>query len=581
MLVWLPSYNWRQDAPRDLVGGLTTVSILIPQGLAFASLAEQPLINGLMTAFVPCLIYSVLGMSRHLSVGPEAIVSLMVGNAVLTELSVDPNVNPVIVATTLSLCSGLILLLLGLLRFGFIESVLSRPLVRGFISAVAFVVVSEQLAAVSGLPISPQQTALKKYIEFFTGIPTANTATLAIAACTIVFLFAIQIAKLLLAKRMPLTRYFPTVFFVVLITTVTSYFAKFDTIGVKILGNFDSGFPKPDLPIDPELDTTRLLSLFVGSCVIALVGFVESILGAQHHASRQRYSVSANRELVALGLCNFVGSFFGCWPAFGSLPRTGVSVSAGSRTQLSNVFAAIIVLLTMLFLTKLFYYLPVCVMGAIIFHAALNLLHIGDLIFLVKLRAWSELLLFVLMLTITFFVGIQEGLGSAMLLSLFMHVKHGNKSNKIKQFGVDNYTHQLAPVGNPNVMELKGDVVVRIEESVFFGNIRKIRELISRIDRYGNTEKHPSSALTPAATARLVIDMSRVLTIDTNALIVLKEIVTYFQAQRTEVYFVGVHDRRAYTRSGIESLVGSVNFFENLDQAIDELELLTQHHESN
>ncbi|KAJ3214202.1 Solute carrier 26 [Clydaea vesicula] len=339
VLGWLPKYN-SADLPNDITAGLTVATLLIPQALSYAqALVKIPPVYGLYTCFVPLILYSLLGTSRQLAVGPEALVSILIGAAIRDfQRNQFPSgssvAESIAIANLIALMVGIITFLLGFFRLGFLDSVLSRALLRGFVTAVAGVVVIDMGNTLLGIPVNESQvepSPIETLLQIFSNLPKAHFLTAMISLFSIWFCLGVRFIK-------------------------AKYSAKWDELGVSVLKDIKGGLISPRIPEGMTL--SRINSFFLSSVLISVIGFVESIVVAKTYASSHNYSISPNRELVAFGVANIFGSIFGGWPAFGSLGRSAVNDASGAKTQLSGLISGIFVLTTTLFLLPLFYYLP-------------------------------------------------------------------------------------------------------------------------------------------------------------------------------------------------------------------------------
>jgi len=367
---------------------------------------------------------------RQLSIGPEALVSMLTGSAVAQ--AGDGTVeNAVVIASLVTFFTGLLTLILGLIRLGFIDSVLSRALLRGFITAVAIVIIIEQMIPMLGLTelsvhvgLSHASSTVTKAIFILKNLDQIHVVTTAVSFGSLAFLLVIRFIKTQFQKK-PFVQFIPEFLIDVIIFTVLCGALRWDQEGVKILGTVQgSGFPKFSIPPYPNANTVK--ECFEAAVFISIIGFVESIVVTKTYATKHNYAVSPNRELVALGSANFIGSFFGCIPAYGGMARSGINDQAGARTQLAGLITAMFVLLCLFFFLPAFYYLPKAILASIVTIAALALLEETphDMKFIYKIRAWSDMSLLLLTFFVTIFVSIEYGTLISVSLSLLLVVKH-------------------------------------------------------------------------------------------------------------------------------------------------------------
>lgn len=402
---WLRRYNLRDDLPGDLIAGLVTAVMLVPQSMAYAMLAGLPPVVGLYASTIPIAIYSLFGSSRQLAVGPVAIVSL------LTLAGVGAIAEPgsqefIALAALLMLMVGVIQAGLGLLRAGFVVNFLSHAVISGFTSAAAIVIGLSQLKHLLGVDIPRESNVVILLSNAVREIGTTHVPTLLIGLASI--------AALMIGKR--ISKKFPMPLLVVIVSSLAVWFQGLHNQGVAIVGNVPSGLPTFGAP---ALSGDALAALAPVAATIAFVGFMESVAVAKAIASRHRYKVDANRELVGLGLANVVGAFFRGYPVTGGFSRSAVNDQAGARTPLAGLVTAVLLGVTLLFFTDLFYYLPRAVLAAIVMVAVFGLIDVKEPVHLFKIKkadAATLLVTFVATLTLGIETGILTGVGFSLLV---------------------------------------------------------------------------------------------------------------------------------------------------------------------
>jgi MFS superfamily sulfate permease-like transporter len=454
VLSWAPKYRWKRDFRHDLLAGISVAFLMIPQSLSFAqALVKIPPVHGLYTAMFPCILYALLGTSRQLSVGPEALVSILVGASVkewsawqssqrphsptsflfstfsLSGASTPPILPPpadtlplplvsvaekVGIATLMGLMVGIITFCMGFFRLGFIDSVLSRALLRGFVLAVACVVMIDMSDTLLGIhpptgqcpdglsttrippvthssPLDPRledsESPIQKLLNTLSHLTDTHLLTALVSLFSVSFLFGIRYLKShpKLQRAHPWIKFFPDILFLVLVSTLLCQFFRWDCYGLAILNRIQAT-SKYEYPRFPPLTLENVRFLTLNSILISVIGFVESIAAGKTYASKYNYSISPNRELVAIGTANLVSALFGGYPAFGSLGRTAVNDSAGSKTQLAGGITGLLVIIVSLFLLPFFEFLPKAVCSSIIVAAAVKLVELEDVYFIIRLR---------------------------------------------------------------------------------------------------------------------------------------------------------------------------------------------------
>jgi MFS superfamily sulfate permease-like transporter len=411
ILGWLPKYNFRDNILYDFISGITIGVLLIAQGLTYAGLANMPPITGLYTAFFPLIIYFLFGSSRHLQLGPEVTSSILIGKSIINfpaVVSLNPS-NPDHVAAyveagmALTFAIGIVSLGLGFLRLGFLSSILSRPILAGFVLAVAATLITNQLPVLLGLSCATgcgaDQTNLDILRYTFSHLSDIHLETCIISLVSLSILLCCKLAKSRYNKAKWLIL-FPDVLVVVLLATTMGYLIDFKQYNIAVFGVMKYGFIAPSAP---KLNQGSATSLISSALTITLLGFVETQLINKKYASKYGYTVSPNRELVALGFCSMIGSFFGSYSAFGSIPRTKVADTAGQKSNFSNLIAATVVMFAIVLLLPLFQYLPKATTASIIFMVAIGLIDMEEILFTIQVKQWVDLFLCIAMVVVTFF----------------------------------------------------------------------------------------------------------------------------------------------------------------------------------
>ncbi|KAL5011786.1 hypothetical protein ScPMuIL_010337 [Solemya velum] len=381
----MKGYKWRSWLPNDIICGLTVGIMVLPQGMAYAMLADLPPVVGLYMSFFPVLIYFLFGTSRHISMGSVAVVSLMVGGVLerynggvtpvetfnSTSVEVEPS-RPsadllsmkIGIATTLSLMVGLFQVALGCMRLGMVTSYMSDPLVSGFTTGAAVHVFTSQVKYIFGLKISRHPglfQLVKVYRDILLHITETNVADLIISLICVIVLYLVKV-QINMRFKSKLKFPIPIELIVVIIATVASHFGNFRELwNIGVVGDIPAGLPTPSIPSFQDASGYTMDAL-----VIAIVGFAQSVSLAALLARKNNYNIDANQELVAYGFGNIFGSFFSCYPFAASVSRSSVHDSTGGKTQIASVVAAVLVLIVILLIGPLFESLPKCVLSAII-----------------------------------------------------------------------------------------------------------------------------------------------------------------------------------------------------------------------
>ena len=405
ILEWLPKYG-TAELKGDLAAGLTVGVMLIPQGMAYAMLAGLPPIYGLYASILPLILYAIFGTSRQLAVGPVAMVSLLIaaGVGAIAETGSETFIQ---LAILLALMVGLIQLLMGLFRLGFLVNFLSHPVVSGFTSAAALIIGFSQLKHLLGINI-PRSNHVHEIIQnALENISATNLYTLGIGLTAIVIILAIKKLKIRI----------PGPLVAVVFGVLAVWLSGVDAQGVKIVGSVPDGLPSFAFP---TIDLSQIQTLLPIAFTIAFISFMESIAVAKAIQSKHGdYKVVPNQELIALGAANIGGSLLQAFPTTGGFSRTAVNDQAGAKTGMAAIISAGLIVLTLLFLTPLFYFLPKAILASVIMVAVFGLIDYKEAI-----QLWKNYRPDFWMLAVTFvgtlLLGIEEGVLIGVVLSLAM-----------------------------------------------------------------------------------------------------------------------------------------------------------------
>ena len=463
-MTWITDYK-SVDLKSDLLAGITVAVLLIPQSMAYALIAGLPPIYGLYAALTPQIVYAVLGTSRQLAVGPVAMDSLLVAAGLGTLSIVDPS-QYIQMAILLALLMGAIQFSLGLFKMGFIVDFLSKPVINGFTSASAIIIGLSQIKHLIGIPIS-QSNKLHLFVASLINSEHAihlPTLTIGIVSMLIIVLIKKWNAKI------------PSALIAVLIGSLWVYFSQQNQQGVAVVGDIPEGLPTFSLPI---VDWLTVKQLFPIAFTIAIVAYMEAISVAKAIQGKHKsHELNPNQELLALGASNMIGSLFQSYPTTGGFSRTAVNKQAGAKTGFASLISALIVGITLSFLTRWFFYLPKAVLGAIIIVAVFNLIDLKYARRLYRSRK-DEFALLILTFILTLFVGISQGILFGIILSLLLLVYRTSKPHYafLGRIGTTNYFKNIARF--PDEVVLRDDLIIlRFDAQLFFGNIQFFKQLV-------------------------------------------------------------------------------------------------------
>jgi SulP family sulfate permease len=478
ILDWGRHYE-RSTLASDLLAAAIVTLMLVPQSLAYASLAGLPPHVGLYASIAPLLLYAILGTSRVLAVGPVAVVSLMTA-AAIGEHAQAGSPQYWAVAITLAFLSGAMLLIMGLLRLGFLASFLSHPVISGFITASALLIAAGQLKVILGVKVEGHN-----FVELAWGLAQqwshvhALTAALGLTMVAFLFWARLRLKPLLLSWGLRarladvLTKAAPVG--AIAFAAVLTWFFQWSQSGVKIVGTVPQGLPPLTWPV---WDFALWRELAMPALLISVVGFVESVSVGQTLAAKRRQRIEPDRELVALGASNLGAAFTGGFPVTGGFARSVVNFDAGAQTPAAGVFTAVGILLTVLLLTPALYFVPQATLAATIVVAVLSLVDLG-----VFKRTWlyskADFAAVLTTVVVTLGVGVEAGLVAGVLVSLLLFLLKTSRPH-IAEVGLVSGTEHFRNVLRHQVRVDPRLLSLRVDESLYFANARALEDRINQ-----------------------------------------------------------------------------------------------------
>ncbi|WP_369919760.1 SulP family inorganic anion transporter [Marinomonas polaris] len=487
-LTWLKNYQ-ASDLKSDTVASVVFTIMVIPQSMAYAMLAGLPAITGLYASILPSILYSFFGTSRSLAVGPVALSSVMTASAVLPFATAGSEQYTTI-AIYLAFMSGICLLVLSLLRLGFLTNLLSHPVISGFISASALLIVIGQLKYLFGIE-AHGDTLLPLAESLYTNINNTNLPTFILSLISILSLLLIRryfsffLNKIGCSKRaIQLFGKSGPLLVVISATLIVAAFSL-ENMGISIIGGISS---KP-LEINVEVISWKVTKeLLPSAFLISIVGFIGSVSVAQSFAAKRNQDIDPNQELIGLGLANIGSALCGAFPVTGGFSRTVLNVDCGSKSPMTGIISALLILLILLFLTPLFYYLPKAILAAIISISMMQLVNIQDLRYL-----WSfskkEAYLLLITFSIVMLDGMESGLIVGVVLSILFflwHTSHPHIAVVGRLPGTEHFRNiqRFSVETNPSIL------TVRIDENLFFANASILEEKLQYLVSQNSDVRH-------------------------------------------------------------------------------------------
>lgn len=542
---WL--FNYRKEyLSGDLSAGLTVGVMLIPQGMAYSMLAGLPPIYGLYASTIPLIVYALFGTSRQLAVGPVAMVALLISSGVgaLAPLGSEEFIS---LAILLALMVGVMQFAMGAFRLGFLVNFLSHPVIAGFTSAAAVIIGLSQLKHLLGMNI-PRGKVHETIWNVIQNFEDINWITAGIGLAAILLLVGVKKIN----KRIP-----GPLLAVIFGIGVVYAFGLFEK-GVSIVKDVPSGL---DFFALPSIELDSIGALLPVALTISFIGFMESIAVAKAiQAKHKDYEVSANQELIGLGLANIAGAFFKAFPVTGGFSRTAVNDQAGARTGMASIISAVLIMFTLLFLTSFFYYLPNAILAAIIMVAVYGLIDFKEARHLWKTDR-SDFALFAITAAGTLVLGIEEGILVGVALSLGVVIYHISYPH-IAVLGKVPGTNQYRNVNRFSDLESdESKLIFRVDAQLYFANGNYIRDFVHQALQANPKIKH------------VILDAGAITSIDSSAVHMLHDLITDLRNDQVDLHIAEAKGplRDKLARAGLTNEIGQNHFHLSVDAAVNAL----------
>ena len=519
---WLPNYQ-KSDATQDSLAAVIVTLMLIPQSLAYAMVAGLPPVYGLYASILPLLVYTLLGTSKTLAVGPVAVVALMTMET-LSELYPMGSPEYINGASLLAVLSGLVLLIMAIFRLGFLTHFISHPVLSGFMTASGILIIVSQSKHLLGVT-STGSNAVELLFNLIQQIPATNIYTAGVGIGSLGALIASRryLANWLIKVGMPndwtkqIVKLAPVVVMLLCIAIVSLF--QLDSHGVRVVGIIPSGLPDISFPSINVQDITALLPAAI---LISLVGFVESASVGQTLAAKRKEKISPNQELIALGGANIASALSAGFPVTGGLSRSVVNFDAGASTPLAGTLTAIGISITALYFTPLFESLPQSVLAAIIIVAVSSLIDFKAIV-----HVWKESKSDGFSMTITvlgvLLINVEIGIILGVASSIFLHIMRTSRPH-IAVVGLLPNSQHFRNIARHQVETSPDIVTIRIDESLYFVNAQYLEDKIPQYITEFSAVKH------------LILMCSGVNNIDVSALDSLKKIISDLKERGVTVH---------------------------------------------
>ncbi len=526
----------------DIVAGITLAALAIPEVMGYTKIAGMPVVTGLYTILIPTALFAIFGSSRHLVVGADSATAAIMA-AGLVGLASSGSPEYVAYAGILALLAAALLILARIIQLGFIADFLSRTVLIGFLTGVGIQVAIGQIPGMLGIPgggTGPVQNVIADLQQ----IGQTNIYTLAVS---------IGVLVIIVGSRM-INKKIPGPLIAVIGAIIVSYLVNLSSYGVAVLGTVPGGLPSIGLPTGATLNASILQQLLPVAFSIFIVILAQSAATSRAYATRYSETFSENVDLVGLGLANVGAGLSGTFVVNGSPTKTQMVDSAGGRSQLATLTTAVIVLIVLLFLTKPLAYMPEAVLSAVVFLIGYELV---DYLGMGKIYAQRKVEFWVALITalVVIFVGVEQGILLAIVLSLLMHTRHGYKPKNSVLSVDDAGERHLVPVST-HAQITPGLMIYRFNHSMYYANAehfsQEVLDLVNSAD--------------PPLTW-LCVDVSAMDDIDFSAAATLKETYDLLKEKGVKMVLVGAdeHIHRELDLSELTQLFGEDAFYESVD----------------
>jgi SulP family sulfate permease len=541
-LAWLPMVN-RGTLHADFMAGLTGAVIVLPQGVAFATIAGLPPQYGLYTAMVTPIVAALFGSSRHLISGPTTAISIVIFSAV-SHHAAPGTPEFITLALTMTFLAGVYQLAFGVARLGVLVNFVSHTVVMGFTAGAAILIATSQLKHVLGIEIPRGESFAHTWIDIFTQVEHTNLAIVAIAVVTL-------LTAVLVRRLFPK---WPNLLVGLIVGSLLAAVLGGDQHGVAYVGEIPTQLPPPSMP---DFSVGVIRQLAPEAFAVALLGLIEAVSIARSVATRSHQRIDGNQEFIGQGLSNMVGSFLSSYAGSGSFTRSGINYQAGAQTPMAAIFAAVLLMLAVLLIAPLTAYLPVAAMGGVILLVAYGLIdfrHIAET--LAKSRSETAILLVTFFATL--FLELEFAIYLGVLLSIILFLARTSRPDMVT-LAPDTHDpkRRFINVEAKPLQECPQLKIVRIDRAVYFGSVNFIQ---SRLDAI--TERQ--------GVVHILIDGSRMNYVDMAGAAMLVQEHRRLQSRGGGLYFCGLKSSvwQFMAEGGYVREIGAQAFFDHKSEAI-------------
>lgn len=556
---WLPGYN-RAWLVADVLAGLTLWGLVVPEGMAYAGVAGLPPQFGLYTLVASLLVYALFGSSRHLSVGAtSATAALIASTVVALGATTSDMVTYQAYAIALVLVIGVIFLVAGLARLGWVTQFLSKPVMDGFVLGLGIFVAVGQLNKLFGVE-KGEGNVFEKFFAVIKQLPEANWVTFAVGATALALLFLLPRWN----KKIPAG--LVVLFSSIAISAALNLNANY---GVAVAGVLPQGLPSVSLP---QVSLSTIMAMILPAIGIFLVAYSEALAVAREFAEKHRYEVNADQELNAHAFANLASGLFGGMIAAGGMSASAVKEGAGGRTQIANIVAWVVTLVTLLFLTPLFTDLPEAVLAALIIHAVWHIIAVPKLA-KIRLVSRTEFWLGVIAVLGVLFIDVLQGMIIGLVASLLLVIYHSSHPHIASLGRVPGMPGVYSDLDrHPENTAIPGILIVRLDGPIYYANALTVRDQIKTL--VADTQPPPHA---------LVTDTTGQDSLDITSADALKGLLVELKEKGIDYYVAGVHApvQEFGQRIGLRELIGEDQMFPTVDAAVRFIEMSAESEKAN
>jgi SulP family sulfate permease len=540
---WLPAYRapWLRA---DALAGLTVMGLLLPEAMAYAQLAGAPPVAGLYATLAGLVLYAVFGTSRQIICSPTSTAAIMTAAAVA---SMGPHSagQTIALVAGVALLTGIISVVAGVARLGFIASFISLPVASGYLFGLALIIIVRQVPKLLGIVVPSNRGFFGMLWRELTGLGRISGWTLLVSCVALALLFGLR-------RWRP---HWPAALLALALGILAGFAFNHDSHGVALVGTIPAGLPTPHLPGLSFADIARLAPSAAG---ITVVVFAEALSGARTFATRHRYDIDPNQELIALGTANLGAGALGGMPVSGGVSGSALNDASGARTEVSSLLAAAVMLVTLLVLTPIFRDLPEAVLGAIVVRAVWGLLNVRELRRYGRARAIDLGLALVALLAVVG-LGVLTGLGAAVALSLLVLIYRSSRPHAAVLGRVPGERTYTDLARHPENEQFPGLLIFRLDAQLFFANAGFAHDRLSALV----TAAEPPPAV-------VLWDLEVTTDLDITSADMLRRTEQELRAGGTDLMFARVRDpvRDTFRRSGLLRIVGEDHVFLTVDDGV-------------